>query len=206
MSQAEWLELYRRLMLYTYKRYGWVRDRIGVDPQDLVQQAIIDTLEGKRLWPSIDIHTGEAKKDTNLFLFLCSVISSKASHLLEKERLRPTVEISELEQTEADVRFEMDSSELVNFFTGESPVRYFELTSDAIPESQIYYGELVDRVSQSVAGDTELMHIVESLLQSPDLKPKEIAEQLGLSLPQIYTALKRLRRRLHGLREEMRNG
>jgi len=206
MSQAEWLELYRRLMLYTYKRFGWILNRVGVEPQDLVQQAIKDTFEGRRHWPPIDAETGKTRKDVSLLVFLCNVISSNASHLLEKERKRLTVETPQPSDVDDNLDFGETSSDWLNAFTKESPVKHFELIGDTAADRQVIYGELTDKIRNSVAGDAVLLHIIELLLQSPDLKPKEIAEQLGLSMPQMYTALKRLRRRLHGLREEMKNG
>lgn len=186
--------------MFTHKRYGWLKDKYGWDLQDIVQQAIIDTLEGKRRWPPSDSQTGDPRPNLNLFLFLCGVIRSNVFHQLEKERRKPHLEVTEL-----DFGLEplLEESEL----SDKALPRMSEaLLSNQNSESMALYHELSERIHSAVADDHDLTKVVDLLLNTPDYRPKEIAQQLGLPLPQVYRILKRLQKRLITMQREVING
>ncbi|MGH9426811.1 MAG: hypothetical protein ACRD2L_10990, partial [Terriglobia bacterium] len=56
--------------------------------------------------------------------------------------------------------------------------------------------EFSERLRDLVAGDDELMKIVELIIEDPPSNPREIAALLGLDIKRVYAAQKRLRRRL----------
>jgi DNA-directed RNA polymerase specialized sigma24 family protein len=76
MSQEDWSEIYTRLLFYAYKRYHHLVGVHDLDLQDIVQQAIADTLQGTRHWSPRDSEKGEVNLKSNLFIFLCGVVDS----------------------------------------------------------------------------------------------------------------------------------
>src|SRR5689334_1349346 len=75
ITENQWAHILQKLRLHTWKRYRSLRDRLGVDLDDVVHQALVDTLEGKRHWP---------KEKVSLFYFLCWVVRSIIYHRLEQ--------------------------------------------------------------------------------------------------------------------------
>ena len=194
LSEEQWRDLYLRLRLFTWRRYKWL-SKSGVDLDDLVVKAVSDTLEGKRHWPPVDEY-GQPKANVSLFSFLCRVVESNVSHVWEQERRKISAGL-----------IEPDYGAL-GFALEDLPVGSFEALLSVSPradpgsareggtDSRAIYNELRDKLFDLVADDVELRSIVELIVADPDLKPREMAELLGLSLDRIRSAQKRLRRRL----------
>ena len=195
ISSEEWGDIYKRLRLYTWKRYKWLHDKIGVDLDDFVHEAISDTLQGKRRWPAV-YEDGRAK-DVSLFFFLCKVVQSKVSHFWSRERRR--LSISQIDQAySSEPVFESFERLLTESAQGYSSVRQAKGSdSDAIDN------EFRNRLRDVVAGDDELMGIVELIIEDTRVSPREIMESLGLDAKRVYAALKRLQRRVVILRSEL---
>ena|SRR5215213_6748397 len=200
LSEVQWEDLFKRLLIFTHKRYGWRKELSGWDLQDIVQQAIIETIEGKRRWPPKNSETGEPDPNVNLFLFLCNVIKTDVSHLLEKERRKSRTEVHELDLDLERLLEESDAPDK------DLHKRRAAFLSNENSESVALYHELSEKIHKAVANDEELTNVVDLLIYMPDSKPREIAEHLGLSIQQIYPILKRLRRRLTTMQEEAING
>jgi DNA-directed RNA polymerase specialized sigma24 family protein len=192
ITQDQWVEIWQKLRLHAWKRYGSLRDKIGVDLDDMVHQAIADTLQGKRRWPPIDKLTGE-KKRVDLFPFLCEVIRSNVSHQLEEERKKVSIE-----GTVSDSLEDSDLISLEEMIT--EPISEY-LRYEAI-YNRVFYAQLVSKMYEMVKEDEELSEIVRVWTRDPNLKPKEIAQELGLSIEEVRNAQKRLRRKLRDIREE----
>lgn len=167
-------DLWKRLRNHTHFHYWWLPSRIGdgVDLDDLAAQAICDTLSNKR----------EKPPGVNLVTFLINVIKSKVSHLLEKEaRLQARGNLSE-HLAPAGAHGETQ---------GLPP------PGDDQPQND---DALLVKIRELVGDDGLLMGIVELWYHTPDLKPKQIAETLGIPMQEMRNAQKRLRRRLEDLR------
>lgn len=196
LSAEEWRDLYRRLRLFTWKRYGWLRNKFLLDPDELAQQAISDTLVGKRRWPPVD-SDGRIKSEVSLFVFLCQVIRSNVSHLTAREMRNISAGLIEGDDDYAPENLPLESFETL---LAESARIHPNSAGAEGTDSLTNYVELRDKMRELVATDGELSRIVELLLEDSDLKPTEIAERLGLSLKRIYVAMKRLRRTLRSLK------
>jgi RNA polymerase sigma factor (sigma-70 family) len=171
-TEEEWNALYKRLMYFAYRRYGWVpyvtMDSVSVE--DLIHEAIISVIEGKRVWP----------KDVELFKFLCEVIRSKASHILERKGRIVTIE----------------GEELWSDTVASSVTRQEEAPREA------EYQQFCNKIRELVCDDEVLTRIMEALFVEPDMKPRDIAEWLGLPIEEVRNAQKRLKRNLKNLEEK----
>jgi RNA polymerase sigma factor (sigma-70 family) len=200
LSEQQWTELYNRLLLFAVKRYGWLKELSGWDVHDVVQQAIIDVLQGDVRPPPRDPQAGNTSQAVDVFPFLCNVIKSNVSDLRKSERAKSRTEIHELDLDIERLLQEPDASD-----KDLQKVRAAFL-SNQNSENIALYHELSERVHKAVADDQELTNVIDLLLYMPDSRPREIAEQLGLSIQQIYPILKRLRRLLTTMQEEAING
>lgn len=68
--------------------------------------------------------------------------------------------------------------------------------------SRIACQELAKFILDKVRDDPMLSRIVDLWIDDPELKPKEVASKLGISIQELRCAQKRLRRRLSTLRKE----
>lgn len=226
--------------MFTHKRYGRLKELYGWDLQDIVQQAIVGTLENRR-WPHSDSQAGETGPNVSLFLFLCNVIRNDVAHHRKIERRKSRTEVRDLSErnelenlpdpnngftgTEATsvarglYPFAEGEQELIDLIDAvaifgcskrEDLADLLGVSPQEITKRQkrlrSLYHELSERIHKAAIDDQELTKVVDRLLNTPDSGPKEIAEQLGLSMRQMYGTLKRLRRRLTTMEEESIDG
>jgi DNA-directed RNA polymerase specialized sigma24 family protein len=115
------------------------------------------------------------------FNLLWGIIRSRVSHFWEKEgRMQPT-------HIGPDITLQ-----------ARTDSKYLRPREDM--EAQAAFHELRDKMLALVADDPLLERIVELLAK--DLKPKEVADELGISMKEMHNAQKRLRRKLSTLRAE----
>jgi hypothetical protein len=173
-SQEDWDGLWLRLKFFTYKNYYWLPQEIRwLELEDLIGEAIVDTLENTRRMP----------KNIKLVTFLCGVIRSKVSHLLTaKGRGVPLEEASACPLNQGGI------------------LPYSVVLGDAY--QQIYYEELCNKIRELVSNDDLLSVFVEQWMIDPRQKPREIAFVLNLPMKQVRSAQKRLKRRLQVLRDQ----
>ena len=65
--------------------------------------------------------------------------------------------------------------------------------------------QLCNKIKEMVRGDDLLCRMVDAWLAEPELKPREIAHRLGVTIEEIRRGQKRLIRRADQLREEWRH-
>ena len=187
ITEADWKDIYKRVRAFAYGNFGWLQKRIGaLDLEEVITEAIEDTYFGTRRWPVLD-KQGQDKK-VSLVTFLCQTVRSKVSHILEKEKRKVY-----LEDGPEDERSQ---------FQAQSPTAQ---TIQNIDEEVIYY-QLCEKLLESLRQDVLLTKIAKLYIEMPDLKPKDIAEHLGLSVTDVRNAQKRLSRKLRNVREEWHNG
>lgn len=155
--------------------YKYFRGR-GLDLDGLIQEAIKDVIAGKRRWPlGVDFVT-----------LLCQVIRSKASHLSEKERrFRPIEDVPALRL--------------------QAPKETLYSTYREREDRQLAYSQLCSKIKEMIHGDELLCRMVNIWLEEPELKPREMAHRLGVTIEKIRSGQKRLSRRANQLREDWRN-
>lgn len=192
ITEDEWIDAWQRLRLHTWKRYGWLHKRLGLNLDDLVHQAIVDTMEGTRTWPPIDRNTGEIRQDVTLLSFLCGVVRNNAYHLWVKEKKRISFERSDNDEPAMPKSLEI--------LLAESNGSYPHLTRPEDVERQTIYNQITEKMSELVGDDEVARNILTEWRKDPTLKPSDIATVLGLNITHIQNAQKRLRRKLEELR------
>lgn len=201
ITMEEWTIMYQKLRLHTHKRYYWLRRELGEDLDEIAHRAILDTMTGTRRWPPIDKQTEGVRGGISLFSFLCEVVRSNVSHIWEREKRRVSIETSSATQDEED-----HGQRIFENLLNEAARKYPNLVRPDDTESQVFYNRIVDKMLEMVAGDQECSEIVKLWSKEPDLKPSEIGEILGLPMPKVRAAQKRLRRLLNGFGEGHSHG
>lgn len=189
LSDEELRDLYKRLRLFTYKHYGWLRHNLteGSDLDSLIQDAIADVFTGVR----------GAPPDLSLFTFLCQTIRSKASHLWEKEKkLHYVKEMPEIQS----------AATLEQLLSGLSTENSYSSQMSGGSDRQAMYNQLCEQILALVQDDSLLTSIVQLWIETPDLKPQEIADELSVPVRTLQKAQKRLRRKVKALKEAWTNG
>jgi ATP-dependent Lon protease len=187
MKEAEWKELRNRLLYFAHKSYARSHRISGDHLDEVIQDSIVDVLTGTRRWPPVDEDGNE--RDVDLLVFLCQTIRSKVSHIIEKS------------YRELYVGDNLDL--ITDELTHEH--RHLIRKNDEV-EQQAIYNELSRKLLKTVADDSILKQIVELLIKTPDLRPKEIALLLGLTMEEMRNAQKRLNRKARTLKVDKNNG
>jgi hypothetical protein len=154
-------------------------------------------MSGKRCWPPIDHKTDKVRDDVSLFSFLCQTVRSIVSHRWGKEKRKLTIEASD-----PDCNPNPSDSRSGEKLLYETSFTYPQLVRPDRTESDALYRLLTTEMCALAARDTEVLKVLQLWREDPTLKPREIAENLGLTMPQMRAAQKRLRRLLSELRED----
>lgn len=167
LPECELIVLWNRLLLFTKRYYG-------VDREDLVGEAFLSALQGRRSW--------NLRKTP--FRNLCWIIRSITSnHLLQAKRFVP------LEES--------DHSSLPGL-VAEATLQDQSLV-DACERCVI--DESFHSRLRNLLHDDPLVHrIVDYLIETPLWKPMQIARELGVTPGEIYQAGRRLKRKLKNLK------
>jgi DNA-directed RNA polymerase specialized sigma24 family protein len=174
---AEWEDLWKRLKRFTYGYYWWLPTKgRGLDLDEIIQGAIGDAIEGKRKWPA----------GVELVTFLCQIIRSNVSHLLEKESRIVSIE-------------EVSTSRLT------TPTSVSPASQQEYADQQHVYQKLCNEIRELVRDDPLLSRMVNMWLENPEMKPRDMACEMGVPIEEIRNAQKRLSRRASNLREEWGN-
>ena len=168
ISDDEWVELWRKLRVFAHRKYGIL---FHADVDDIVVQAVIDTMSGRRQWPA---------ERMDLFSFLCGVVRSLMSHNLEKERRKVSLDSLDLRTNRRTLDLERFSTDL------RHPTNL-----ERHDENDLFSRQLLREFSK----DAVVASILRLVLSDSNLRPREIAEALGLSMSEMRAAQKRLRRR-----------
>lgn len=178
LVQEDWEAIWKRLRRFAHRYYYWLPTKVsGIDLDDLVQEAILDTISGNRHLPS----------DVELVTFLCNVIRSKARNLLEKKE-SGVVPLEEIPQRHLLLT---------------AGARFMEYVKDV--DKRDACQRVFHKLREFVSDDDLESKMVDKWLEQPDIKPNEIAKQLGVSIVEIRNAQKRLSRKVRKLAEEWHN-
>jgi len=159
-------------------RYQLRSYRSAPKPRDLVQQAITDVLDGTRSWPlHVDAYT-----------MLCGVMRSHVSNFASRQR---PVGHSRKKRRAGEGTRHVSIENSPEVSTSQDFAR--------TPDAQLLDEELQDHIRHLVAGDDELEQMVEVLFGDPECSAADLADELGITVREVYNARKRLRRRLETL-------
>lgn len=147
----------------------------NVDVEDLIMDAVTAVIAGKRRWDPT----------TPPFHNFCSIIRSVASNKLEKEK-----------------RFTSLTPDNETSRTHDVPLNLPSIPSHAEAYEQRENDEVFrSRLEESLKDDALALHLADSLIDDPEVKPEQIAEDLGEEKKKVYNARKRLFRKLKALME-----
>lgn len=163
LSAADFLRLRR----YGDRRAACLRARgVGVDGDDLLQQAIEKTLNQERKWP---------KKRVGFVSHLMRTMSSTASHAKKKhDDVRPSEEIGG----------DADSSSVASPFAPLMPS----------PEVEAAAQEQLAQIEERFADDVEATFVIDG--HKRGLTGPEIQRDLGMTQREYETVMTRIRRGL----------
>jgi RNA polymerase sigma factor (sigma-70 family) len=149
--------------------------RNAPEPRDLVQQAAADVLDGVRQWPDhVDAYT-----------ILYGVMRSHVSNFAARQRPVGSSRKKQSGEGTRHVGLE-DAPALQN--------------QTSAPDVNVLSEELREHIRRWVEGDDELEQMVEVLFEDPQCSASDLAEEMELTVREVYNARKRLRRRLESLR------
>jgi hypothetical protein len=200
ITEEQWAEVWLKLRLHVWKRYYWLHKRLGENLDDIAHQSILDTMNGKRRWPPIDPGTTEVRRDIGLLSFLCEVARSKVSHIWAREKKR--VSIDSYDSTDDSEEF---NTNFIDHLLNESAKKFPHLLRPDDTEAVVIYNRVSAKMLDLVSSDPLVLRIVTLWREEPDLKPKDLATRLRLTMSEVRAAQKRLRRLVRVLKEDFSN-
>lgn len=159
-----------------YRTGSLGRRSAGRNPGDLLSDAIIATLEGRRKW---------IKANVDFLPFLLGVMKSLASHIRTGKPLDAFDEIAPNPVNDED--------------NTEDFVEQIPTAARVDPERQLLASDLDEQVRKRFDDDPAVLLVYEAFLEK--MKPAEIQSCLGLSEKEYNAAAKRLRRAVQSLAE-----
>jgi DNA-directed RNA polymerase specialized sigma24 family protein len=175
LSEEDWHVLWCKLLLHVYNRYRWFYLRTGRSLEGLAAEAMLAMISGRRRYPPIDKKTGLERQDVTPLAFLCETVYSLVSR-----RLPDSISLDDLDR-------------LAPFLDLRAKSYLF---TPAHIEERLTYQQIVTKMLKLVHDDPLAQQILLLLSEDSNLRPREIAELLGLPINKIRAAQKRLRRRL----------
>jgi RNA polymerase sigma factor (sigma-70 family) len=184
LEQHHWETTIPRLVKYALdktRRLYW-QGKLGGDlpggqqAEDLVEEAIEKVRSGERKWNPYD--------QPDLYEYLRSVIDSLISHLVNSRENRVVIRLVPND----------DDKDPINRFPDRAATPLDRLLQEEREASseRWFWG-----FHSSLADDPPLQRYIECIYEYPtNIKPSAIAEQLGITLAEIYNLKKRLKRRL----------
>ncbi len=187
LESHPWDETIARLALYAKRkmmRLMWRNSREGTppggkEPEDIVQEVIARTFDGKRMWDPV--------KHPDLYPWLQGQVDSLISGLVRSRENRQTISITTFEEMPF-----LEESET------ETPER-LALEAEKESECETVILEILDFLQT----EPELKRIVEAILDSPTGAPKraDLAAKLDITVEELESRKKRLFRRIDAYKQ-----
>lgn len=156
------------------KRISWKNKRIpqGKEPEDIVQEAIVDLLDGTRKWNHVK--TPDLLPD--LLTYLKSVVDSKISNLYSTKEYKIT----------QSIQTNKNSADINNFLNNHQIDGVNVNVEDTLIEK-----ETQNLILETVKGDKKLEDLL-LLIMEGYTKPAEIAQHMKIDVKDVYNLKKRL--------------
>ena len=199
LQEADWGAIGKELLAFAVwwaERYPWRSGTTQILPrgntlEDIVQQVILKTIEGRRKW---DPAKGP------LVPWLKDQIKSEIDALAKSAPHNREIPFPEGEEGEE----RQDLQDKVEQRAVESGV--LGRTRPQSPESIVLEREEAERTAekvnaifQAVEGEPELEEVLDAILAGC-VRPRDLAEELDVPIREIYNRLRRLRRRASAIR------
>ena len=195
---VDWPRIIKRAALYAASRlprYLW-RGRVNGHPpgaeevQDIVQDALHRALERRAEW------TTPGGPDTDR---LMRIIFSRISH-----RITSLSNLEENQNTSLDKMLEEspNSDEL----SAERPnvSAYGILSPSERQDDHVYHSEFIDKAILHLEGDKEAQDVFRRIWHDL-VVPRELAQEMGVSVHKVYNIRRRIERKLCKILEELRS-
>lgn len=204
LQAADWVEIGKNMLefaiLFARLNYGWwdaSSDQLpkGMKLEDVVQQVILKTIDGRRQW---DPTKGPLEP------WLKDQIKSELSALYKSAAHRRESHSVEVEEGN-------DGSETLYTRRGRQDARDVPGSPSAEEraierEEEEFAAKKIGAIFEQVAGQPELEDILSAIMGGCEPKPQALSDALGVPITEINNRIKRLRRRAIEVREEMENG
>jgi DNA-directed RNA polymerase specialized sigma24 family protein len=192
----DWEAICKELVVFALfwaRNYRWRKGKykdlaLGHTVEDVVQDVIVKTIEGRRKW--------DPKKGP-LVPWMKDQVKSEIDHLCHSAAHRQEMSDPASAGRESDVGVE-----------GYAPLQRASPTNKPSrnPETAVLRSEAVEQrkkaLLQAASGDSELEELVSAIGHGCSPKPRLLAAELGVPVSDINNRLKRLRRRAMKLVEE----
>ena len=160
---------YQKLMLIAkFWRRSRGLHRLGIEPAEILSEAVVRTLEGKRRW---------RKGKVTIIKHFDEVMRSVSGHFLEKEETERQAAVSIYEFSQSLIHKRGEEK----FVSSQSDV-----------ENQIIARAQLEKIESLFAADPIALKVL--VLRAEEKEASEIRQELGISNIQYDTITKRIRR------------
>ena len=183
LSDAEWQELAEKLAMraaWKFIFYGWSKKVShhtiapgGISPADIVQKAIADVFDGKRIY--------NKNAYPSFYAFLRSVVDSLTSNLYKKIRRQQTKEVR------IPQKHDSESHPYAIGLKSTAP------DPAGVTATSELYLKVKNLLTEELANDRVVMGVLECL-EAGINKRSEMADYLDVNMQEIDNARKRLQR------------
>lgn len=196
ISEEEWRDHYRELVLFAYarcRRWLWRsgdRENLpeGHSPDSIVREAVARLYDGTRIW------NHEQYPEPSPVPFLKSVVDSLIWALLS------SAEHSSVSPLEPGGLKPYDESHGYDFDRLEEGAGFGQ-SVPLTPDEKIYFEEVEERIRSAIADRQDLVELFDLLLEG--LKPAEIAKRFKSDVKRVYALRKTFDRRTADIQREL---
>jgi DNA-directed RNA polymerase specialized sigma24 family protein len=179
----------QRIQDYKWGTYNWQELPKGNTPEDIVQHIIEKTLTDKRHW---DPHKGP------LVPWLKDQVKSVVDALYNSAACRR--EIPAPTDADEDDSDDFRSSQRLALDSFASPANANPENILLEKEEAEWAAKRINALFAAVEGEPELQQVLSAMIDGCEPKPRYIATEIGVSIPEVNNRLKRIRR--HALKPE----
>jgi len=188
LEDVDWNYVYPRLLRYaTYKcrKFAWL-GTVTFDPESIAQEAVA-LIYGRG--EDGNYRNWDRSKCSDIIKFLKGVVDSLVSHEYEKMKTFKIESLDCKKHTDVDISHDPDFS-VMNFM---------DFLSAADPAKELEMKENISQMVKSIrnaAGENKYAKLVVSCLEQGIGKPREIADEIGIDVTEVYQILRRLREKI----------
>ena len=187
LKEQPWKEIYEELVAHAewraLKKY-WRRGTkghlaLGVSAEDLVQEIIRKAFDGTRNWQP---------EKRELVPWLKQQIDSDMYHLSRRQQEVFMPEANDGQDLTDVIVYQTANLEQI------TPTQMADPEDILLTKEKIEYNEGI--LFEAIAGDPELDKMNDAVIARGEFKPSDIAQDLGVSVKQVYNWKRKLRRRV----------
>jgi len=170
---------------------------VGKTLEDVVQQVILKTIAGRRKW---DPNKGD------LVPWLKMQIVSVLDALAKSAPHRYEVLMNDEENQEVlQDKKEYNASRIDPDSRASQDPELIAIEQEEIHAKERDAELKIDALFRAVAGEAELEEILDAIMSGCDERPRYLAEELNISVEEVYNRKKRLRRRALTITKDFHN-